>query len=134
MDTTNILIIEDDESIRDSVKILLESEGFSVLEAPSGEQGLSLLNVDTDLVILDIMLPGMSGYKVCEEIRKISVVPILFLTAKSTESDKVLGFARGGDDYLVKPFSYVELTARIKALLRRHTEYNTSTRSVKSLS
>lgn len=134
MDTTNILIIEDDESIRDSVKILLESEGFSVLEAPSGEQGLSLLNDDTDLVILDIMLPGMSGYKVCEEIRKISVVPILFLTAKSTESDKVLGFARGGDDYLVKPFSYVELTARIKALLRRHTEYNTSTRSVKSLS
>ena len=134
MDTTNILIIEDDESIRDSVKILLESEGFSVLEAPSGEQGLSLLNVDTDLVILDIMLPGMSGYKVCEEIRKISVVPILFLTAKSTESDKVLGFARGGDDYLVKPFSYVELTARIKALLRRHTEYNISIRSVKPLS
>ena len=124
MNTTNILIIEDDESIRDSVKILLESEGFSVTEAPSGERGLSLLNPETDLVILDIMLPGMSGYKVCEEIRKISVVPILFLTARSSESDKVLGFARGGDDYLVKPFSYVELAARIKALLRRHTEYD----------
>lgn len=124
MNTANILIIEDDESIRDSVKILLESEGFSVTDASSGEQGLSLLSNDTDLVILDIMLPGMSGYKVCEEIRKTSVVPILFLTARSTESDKVLGFARGGDDYLVKPFSYVELTARIKALLRRHHEYN----------
>lgn len=124
MDTTNILIIEDDESIRDSVKILLESEGFSVSEAPSGEQGLSMLEKDTDLVILDIMLPGMSGYKVCEEIRKKSVVPILFLTAKSTENDKVLGFARGGDDYLVKPFSYIELLARIKALLRRNTVYN----------
>ena len=124
MDTANILIIEDDESIRDSVKILLESEGFSVSEAPSGEQGLSMLEKDTDLVILDIMLPGMSGYKVCEEIRKKSVVPILFLTAKSTENDKVLGFARGGDDYLVKPFSYIELLARIKALLRRNTVYN----------
>ena len=124
MDTTNILIIEDDESIRDSVKILLESEGFLVSEAPSGEQGLSMLNKDTDLVILDIMLPGMSGYKVCEEIRKKSVVPILFLTAKSSENDKVLGFARGGDDYLVKPFSYIELLARIKALLRRNTVYN----------
>ena len=124
MDTTNILIIEDDESIRDSVKILLESEGFLVSEAPSGEQGLSMLEKDTDLVILDIMLPGMSGYKVCEEIRKTSVVPILFLTAKSTENDKVLGFARGGDDYLVKPFSYIELLARIKALLRRNTVYN----------
>lgn len=124
MDTTNILIIEDDESIRDSVKILLESEDFFVSEAPSGEQGLSMLNKDTDLVILDIMLPGMSGYKVCEEIRKKSVVPILFLTAKSSENDKVLGFARGGDDYLVKPFSYIELLARIKALLRRNTVYN----------
>ena len=126
MDTTNILIIEDDESIRDSVKILLESEGFLVSEVPSGEQGLSMLNKDTDLVILDIMLPGMSGYKVCEEIRKKSVVPILFLTAKSSENDKVLGFARGGDDYLVKPFSYIELLARIKALLRRNTVYNNS--------
>ena len=124
MNTANILINEDDESIRDSVKILLESEGFSVTDASSGEQGLSLLSNDTDLVILDNMLPGMSGYKVCEEIRKTSVLPILFLTARSTESDKVLGFARGGDDYLVKPFSYVELTARIKALLRRHHEYN----------
>ena len=83
-----------------------------------------MLNKDTDLVILDIMLPGMSGYKVCEEIRKKSVVPILFLTAKSSENDKVLGFARGGDDYLVKPFSYIELLARIKALLRRNTVYN----------
>lgn len=130
MNTANILIIEDDESIRDSVKILLESEGFSVTDASSGEQGLSLLSNDTDLVILDIMLPGMSGYKVCEEIRKTSVVPILFLTARSTESDKVLGFARGGDDYLVKPFSYVELTARIKALLRRHHEYNPLSASI----
>lgn len=131
MNTTKILIIEDDESIRDSVKILLESEGFSVTEAPSGEKGLTLLGTDTDLVILDIMLPGMSGYKVCEEIRKTSVVPILFLTARSSESDKVLGFARGGDDYLVKPFSYVELAARIKALLRRHTEYDSAhTRSI----
>lgn len=126
MSSQTILIIEDDESIRDSVKILLESEDFSVLEASSGEQGLSMLTDNTDLVILDIMLPGMSGYQVCEEIRKISVVPILFLTARSAEEDKVLGFSLGGDDYLVKPFSYVELSSRIHAMLRRHKEYDSS--------
>ncbi len=127
MNKKTILIIEDDESIRDGIRLLLESEGYSVKEAETGEQGLILLDNDTNLIILDIMLPGMSGYKVCEEIRKASVVPILFLTAKSTENDKVLGLSAGGDDYLIKPFSYIELVARIKALLRRHTEYNIST-------
>ncbi len=126
MDKRTILIIEDDESIRDGIRLLLESEGYSVKEAETGEQGLIMLDNDTSLIILDVMLPGISGYKVCEEIRKISVVPILFLTAKSTDNDKVLGLSAGGDDYLIKPFSYVELVARIKALLRRHTEYNTS--------
>lgn len=120
----NILIIEDDESIRSGVRLLLENEGFSVIEAPTGEQGIELIDDNIDLVILDIMLPGITGYKVCEEIRKSSVVPILFLTAKTSENDKVLGFVVGGDDYLVKPFSYIELMARIKALLRRHNEYN----------
>lgn len=124
MNKRTILIIEDDESIRESIRLLLESEGYSVKEAETGEQGLIMLDNDTSLIILDIMLPGMSGYKVCEEIRKASVVPILFLTAKSTENDKVLGLSVGGDDYLIKPFSYNELDARIKALLRRHMEYD----------
>ncbi|MBR5635479.1 MAG: response regulator transcription factor [Pseudobutyrivibrio sp.] len=120
----NILIIEDDSDIRESVRILLESEGFIVNEASNGSEGLAILDTDTDLVILDVMLPGLSGFKVCEQIRTKSFVPILFLTAKSSEADKVVGFNAGGDDYLIKPFSYIELISRIKALIRRHQQYN----------
>ena len=120
----NILIIEDDSDIRESVRILLENEGFYVEEASNGSEGLSKLTTDTNLVILDVMLPGLSGFKICEQIRTISFVPILFLTAKSSEADKVIGFNAGGDDYLIKPFSYIELISRIKALIRRHNQYN----------
>lgn len=120
----NILIIEDDKDIREGIRILLEGEGFHIDEAPDGMTGLEKLSSKTDLVILDIMMPGMSGLKTCEEIRKKSYVPILFLTAKSKESDKLIGFTAGADDYLIKPFSYIELLARIKALLRRHQIYD----------
>ena len=120
----NILIIEDDKDIRERVKILLEGEGYSVEEASNGADGLKKLTPNTNLVILDIMMPGISGLKTCEEIRKISYVPILFLTAKSKESDKLIGFMAGADDYLIKPFSYTELFARVRALLRRHQVYD----------
>lgn len=120
----NILIIEDDKDIREGIRILLEGEGFLVEEAPNGREGLKKLSAKTNLVILDIMMPGISGLKTCEEIRKVSYVPILFLTAKSKESDKLIGFMAGADDYLIKPFSYAELSARIKALLRRHQIYD----------
>ncbi len=120
----NVLIIEDDADIRESVRIILESEGFHVDEAETGREGIDKINADTGIVLLDVMLPDISGYAVCEEIRRKSLVPILYLTAKSSENDKVIGFAAGGDDYLVKPFSYVELISRIKALLRRNNEYN----------
>ena len=120
----NILIIEDDKDIREGVKILLEGEGYSVEEASNGADGLKKLTPNTNLVILDIMMPGISGLKTCEEIRKISYVPILFLTAKSKESDKLIGFMAGADDYLIKPFSYTELFARVRALLRRHQFYD----------
>lgn len=120
----NILIIEDDKDIREGIRILLEGEGFCVDEAPNGMEGLEKLSAKTNLVILDIMMPGISGLKVCEEIRKTSYVPILFLTAKSKESDKLVGFMAGADDYLIKPFSYAELFARVKALLRRHQVYD----------
>lgn len=123
MQTTNILIIEDDKDIRESIRILLEGEGFRIEEACNGTEGLNKLSPQIDLIILDVMMPGISGIKTCEEIRKISYLPILFLTAKSSETDKVLGFVAGGDDYLVKPFSYAELLARIKALLRRQNMY-----------
>lgn len=123
METAKILLIEDDQDIREGVRILLESESYAVTEADSGEAGLCLLTGDTDLVILDVMMPGMSGLKTCEEIRKTSYVPILFLTAKAQESDKLIGLMAGGDDYLAKPFSYAELLGRVKALLRRYQVY-----------
>ena len=118
-----ILIIEDDEDIREGVRILLEGEGYSVLEAENGRKGLELLGEEPDLVILDVMMPGMSGLKTCEEIRKGSFVPVLFLTARSQESDKLIGLMAGGDDYLPKPFSYSELLGRVKALVRRWKVY-----------
>ena len=124
MDGVKILVIEDDADIREGVRILLESEGFLVDEAENGETGLRKLYEDISLVILDIMMPGMSGIRVCEEIRKKSFVPILFLTAKAQESDKLLGLMAGGDDYLPKPFSYAELLGRVKAQVRRYTVYS----------
>lgn len=120
----NILIIEDDKDIREGIRILLEGEGFHVEEAQNGIEGLNKISAKTNLVILDIMMPGISGLKTCEEIRKVSYVPILFLTAKSKESDKLIGFMAGADDYLIKPFSYAELFGRVKALLRRHQIYD----------
>lgn len=123
METAKILLVEDDQDIREGVRILLESESYAVTEADSGEAGLRLLTDDTDLVILDVMMPGMSGLKTCEEIRKTSYVPILFLTAKAQESDKLIGLMAGGDDYLAKPFSYAELLGRVKALLCRYQVY-----------
>lgn len=118
-----ILLVEDDGDIREGVRVLLESEGYQVYEAESGSQALELVNKDMDLIILDIMMPGISGIRTCEEIRKSYNVPILFLTARAGESDKLLGLMAGGDDYLPKPFSYGELLGRVKALVRRYQVY-----------
>ncbi len=123
MSKEQVLIVEDDADIREGVRILLESEDYEVREAENGRAGLEMLNEKTDLVILDVMMPGMSGLRTCEEIRKVSNVPVLFLTAKAQESDKLIGLMAGGDDYLTKPFSYAELLARVKALLRRYKIY-----------
>ena len=118
-----ILVAEDDAEIREGIRILLASENYRILEARDGLEALEQMHEQVDLVILDVMMPGLSGLRVCEEIRKSSTVPILFLTAKAQESDKLIGLSAGGDDYLVKPFSYTELIARIKALLRRYCVY-----------
>lgn len=123
MSNGTILLIEDDEDIRESIRILLESENYIIKEAENGRNGLELLSEDIDLVILDIMMPGISGLRTCEEIRKRSYVPVLFLTAKAQESDKLIGLMVGGDDYLPKPFSYAELLGRVKALVRRYNVY-----------
>lgn len=123
MELQTILIVEDDPDIRDGVRILLSGEGYRIIEAENGRQALQLFDESVELVILDIMMPGMSGLRVCEELRKRTTVPILFLTAKSQESDKLIGLTAGADDYLAKPFSFAELLARVKALLRRYCVY-----------
>jgi len=127
MNTQTILIVDDDCEIREGLRILLAGESYNIIEADSGKQALEKLSCAVDLVILDIMMPGLSGLRVCEEIRKTSSVPILFLTAKAQESDKLIGLTAGGDDYLTKPFSYTELAARVKALLRRYCVYRGKT-------
>lgn len=119
-----VLVIEDDEEIREGIRIILEAEGHTVLEAPSGEAALQQLNDSVDVVILDNMLPGMSGVKTCEEIRRTSNVPIIFLSAKVLESDKIIGLMAGGDDYMEKPFSFAELLERVNAQLRRYVVYS----------
>ncbi|NJL72365.1 MAG: response regulator transcription factor [Candidatus Competibacteraceae bacterium] len=123
MKEPTVLIVDDNDEIREGIRILLKSERYAVLEAKDGDEALSVFTEDIDLLILDIMMPGQSGLKVCEEIRKKSNVPILFLSAKSHESDKMLGLMIGADDYLPKPFSYPELLGRVRALLRRYTVY-----------
>lgn len=123
MEKRKIMIVDDNPEIREIVVILLESEGFEVMEAVDGDDAIKKLSLEIDLIILDIMMPGKSGIRVCLEMREITKAPILFLTAKTQDSDKSLGFSSGGDDYLSKPFSYPELVARVKALLRRYYIY-----------
>lgn len=123
MDAKKILLADDDPEIREVLRLLLTGEGYAAVEAANGAEVLEKLDETVDLVILDVMMPGMSGYAVCSEIRKRSAVPVLFLTAKSQDADKATGFSSGGDDYLVKPFSYTELVSRVKAMLRRYYVY-----------
>ena len=120
-----ILVADDDASILEVIKIMLEGEYYEVVTASNGQEAIDRLDESFDLVILDVMMPECSGITACSKIRKKSMVPILFLTAKSTDADKIAGFTAGGDDYLVKPFSYAELLSRVKALIRRYYAYNT---------
>ena len=120
-----MLLADDDPNIREVLSVLLGSEGYIVSQAEDGTAALEIIHddKDIDLVILDIMMPGMSGVEVCARIREKSKVPVLFLTAKSQEQDKVDAYTEGGDDYLVKPFSQTELLMKVKSQLRRYTEY-----------
>ncbi len=117
---TRILIVEDEESFSDALSYSLRKEGYEVAIASTGDEGLRIFTSHgADLVLLDLMLPSMSGTDVCREIRKTSSVPVIMLTAKDEEFDKVLGLELGADDYVTKPYSSRELLARIKAVLRR---------------
>lgn len=118
--SVRVLLIEDEEKMRELIKIVFRKEDFVIIEAVDGKQGLNLFRTNSvDIVILDIMLPEIDGWTVCREIRRTSNVPIILLTARGEEFDKLFGFELGADDYLVKPFSPKELMARVKALLRR---------------
>ena len=121
-----ILIVDDDPNIREVLHVLLSSEGYDVEEAENGSAAVEKVYADRDLdlVILDIMMPDMDGIEVCLKIRIRSQVPVLFLTAKSQDRDKVAAYSTGGDDYLVKPFSQTELLMKVKSLIRRRTEYD----------
>ncbi|BAU28356.1 DNA-binding response OmpR family regulator [Aneurinibacillus soli] len=121
----SILIVDDEEKIREVVVSYLEKEGFRTVEAQTGLSALQVVKEEAvDLVVLDLMLPDISGEEVCQQIRKISSVPVLMLTAKVAEEDRVIGLTLGADDYVIKPFSPKELVARVKAILRRSSEQN----------
>ena len=118
-----ILIVDDDKEIRIALKEILEKQQYIVVEASNGDEAISKINNDIDLIILDVMMPNRDGITTCIEIRENYDMPILFLTAKSTEYDKYIGLSMGGDDYLSKPFSKMELLARVSSLIRRYRVY-----------
>ena len=124
MPDINILVVDDEKEIADLIEIYLVSDGYKVFKAENAEAGLNILDKqDIHLVLLDIMMPGMNGLEMCRKIRETNNIPIIMLSAKSTDLDKILGLGTGADDYVVKPFSLIELTARIKANIRRARTY-----------
>ena len=123
MAETNILVVDDEQEIADLVEIYLVSDGYKVFKASNAQDGLDILDKeDIHLCLLDIMMPGMNGLEMCKKIRETNNIPIIMLSAKSTDLDKILGLGTGADDYVVKPFNPLELTARVKSQLRRYTQ------------
>jgi two-component system, OmpR family, response regulator RegX3 len=121
MKSARIILIDDEEAILNMIDIVLRKEGFENIQtASTGTEGLYKCNsFDPDIIILDVMLPDMEGFEVCRRCREITRAPILFLTARTSDLDKLMGFGMGGDDYITKPFNPLEVVARIKAILRR---------------
>ena len=133
--SASILIAEDDGDIRGLLRLYLESEGYRVLEAEDGAQALALAREETpDMAILDVMMPRLNGYELTRALRKFSDIPILILSAKSQDNDKILGLNLGADDYIAKPFNPVEIVARVKAQLRRSARENSAMLTVGDLS
>lgn len=122
-----ILIIEDDSDIRKILKIYLKGESYEVLEASNGVEAMEQLDKQPDLVILDLMLPDIDGLSICKNIRQKYLYPIIMITAKVADQDKILGLSYGADDYITKPFNPLEVVARVKAQLRRYKEYSENT-------
>nr|WP_326214290.1 response regulator transcription factor [uncultured Oscillibacter sp.] len=132
--TASILIAEDDDDIRSLLRLYLEGEGYRVLEAPDGAAALRLARKESpDMAVLDVMMPEMNGFELTQALRKYSDIPILILSAKSQDNDKILGLNLGADDYIAKPFNPVEIVARVKAQLRRANRTTGSTLTVRDL-
>lgn len=130
-----ILVVDDEKEITDLVALYLEGEGFQVQKCYTGTDGLRLVESEVfDLAVLDIMLPGVSGLTICRKIREKYNYPVIMLTAKDQETDKITGLTLGADDYITKPFLPLELVARVKAQLRRYTRYNTGAQKEEVLS
>lgn len=126
-----ILVADDSLEIQEILSILLTGDGYDVVIASDGEEAAEMADDSFSLIILDVNMPKKSGFLACADIRKKTLIPILFLTARSLESDKTMGFLAGGDDYIAKPFSNAELLLRVKALIRRHVLYGAATKPAK---
>lgn len=124
MENGSILIVDDEKEIRDLVEIYLKSEGYNTLQACDGLEAIDIIeNTDVDIVILDVMMPNLNGIETCLKIREMKEMPIIMLSAKSEDIDKILGLNMGADDYLSKPFNPLELVARVKSQLRRFYKF-----------
>ena len=134
MESNNILVVDDEPEIADLVEVYLQSEGFRVYKCATGTQALAVVgSVPLDLAILDVMLPDISGFTLCGEIRKEHHFPVLMLTAKAEDMDKITGLTIGADDYMTKPFNPLELVARVKAQLRRTARRSGNVLTVRDL-
>lgn len=128
MDKSKILVVDDEKEIRDLIEIYLKNEGFQVLKASNGKEALEMLKEEeVHLIILDIMMPKMDGIEACMKIREEKSMPIIMLSAKAEDMDKIFGLTTGADDYMTKPFNPLELIARVKSQIRRYTKLNNST-------
>ena len=132
MDKERILIVDDEKEIRDLIDIYLKGEGYETIKAENGEEALNILKAnDIDLIILDIMMPKVNGIEACLKIREEKEMPIIMLSAKSEDMDKILGLNTGADDYLTKPFNPLELVARVKSQIRRYKKFSNKTNIAK---
>lgn len=122
---TNVLVVEDEKAIADLIEVYLKSENYNILKFNNGREALQCIeNENVDLAILDVMLPDINGFSICQQIREKHNFPVIMLTAKDEEVDKITGLTLGADDYITKPFRPLEMVARVKAQLRRFTKYN----------
>ncbi|MBP2031554.1 DNA-binding response OmpR family regulator [Clostridium algifaecis] len=134
MDKEILLVVDDEKEIRDLIGIYLENQGYKVIKAKDGIEAVDIIeNKYIDLVILDVMMPNMDGIKTCINIRKSKNMPIIMLSAKTQDMDKILGLTTGADDYITKPFNPLELIARVKSQLRRYKEFNVTNNQEKGI-